>query len=266
MISPLSLFTALCLAGQTLGHTIFQQVYVNGVSPGHLKGIRYPTYDGPIYDVSTNDIICNGGLNPLVTGLKWFKIYEDGLGSDGRWAVERMIDAKGKVDFKIPTCIPNGDYFMRVELIALHGAGSSKGAQFYMECAQIRISGGGSASPSTVSFPGAYGQSDPGILINIYYPPVTNYQIPGPRPFTCGSTPPASSSSRVSSSTPSSSSSSRSSPVSSPSSSSRASSTTSSGGGAPLYGQCGGQGWTGPTTCAQGTCKVSNQWYSQCLP
>ncbi|KAG8823585.1 hypothetical protein FRC19_003497, partial [Serendipita sp. 401] len=288
-------------------------------------GIRYPTYDGPIYDVSTNDIICNGGLNPLVTpydttiipvpagatvtaefhhtltsagtsdaedpiakghngpimvylakvdsalqtsvtGLKWFKIYEDGLGSDGRWAVERMIDAKGKVDFKIPTCIPNGDYFMRVELIALHGAGSSKGAQFYMECAQIRISGGGSASPPTVSFPGAYGQSDPGILINIYYPPVTNYQIPGPRPFTCGSTPPASSSSRVSSSTPSSSSSSRSSPVSSPSSSSRASSTTSSGGGAPLYGQCGGQGWTGPTTCAQGTCKVSNQWYSQCLP
>ena len=31
-------------------------------------------------------------------------------------------------------------------------------------------------------------------------------------------------------------------------------------------GQCGGQGYSGPTTCAQGTCKVSNQWYSQCLP
>ncbi|PPQ99255.1 hypothetical protein CVT24_009300 [Panaeolus cyanescens] len=32
------------------------------------------------------------------------------------------------------------------------------------------------------------------------------------------------------------------------------------------YGQCGGQGWTGPTQCASGsTCVVSNPWYSQCL-
>jgi hypothetical protein len=58
--------------------------------------------------------------------------------------------------------------------------------------------------------------------------------------------------------------------------------TGGSTGGSPLYGQCGrtfhpffeshnadksigGQGWTGPTTCAAGTCKYSNQWYSQCL-
>ncbi|KAA1469381.1 cellulase CEL6B [Dentipellis sp. KUC8613] len=35
----------------------------------------------------------------------------------------------------------------------------------------------------------------------------------------------------------------------------------------PIYGQCGGQGWTGPTTCAAGsTCVVSNPYYSQCLP
>lgn len=34
----------------------------------------------------------------------------------------------------------------------------------------------------------------------------------------------------------------------------------------PKYGQCGGQGYTGPTVCAPGsTCKYSNQWYSQCL-
>jgi len=32
------------------------------------------------------------------------------------------------------------------------------------------------------------------------------------------------------------------------------------------YGQCGGQGFTGCTTCAAGnTCKYSNDWYSQCL-
>ncbi|KAF8887099.1 cellobiohydrolase I-I [Infundibulicybe gibba] len=32
------------------------------------------------------------------------------------------------------------------------------------------------------------------------------------------------------------------------------------------YGQCGGQGWAGPTVCASGsTCTFSSQWYSQCL-
>ncbi|KAF8436661.1 cellobiohydrolaseI [Terfezia claveryi] len=38
------------------------------------------------------------------------------------------------------------------------------------------------------------------------------------------------------------------------------------GTGSVLYGQCGGIGWTGPTTCASGTCQVSNPYYSQCLP
>lgn len=41
----------------------------------------------------------------------------------------------------------------------------------------------------------------------------------------------------------------------------------SSGGAAAVaWGQCGGQGYTGPTTCASGsTCKKQNEWYSQCL-
>ncbi|KAJ7476760.1 beta-glucosidase [Mycena latifolia] len=35
---------------------------------------------------------------------------------------------------------------------------------------------------------------------------------------------------------------------------------------ANLYGQCGGIGWTGSTTCSQGVCTVMNPYYSQCLP
>ncbi|KDR72633.1 hypothetical protein GALMADRAFT_158823 [Galerina marginata CBS 339.88] len=36
---------------------------------------------------------------------------------------------------------------------------------------------------------------------------------------------------------------------------------------APLYGQCGGTGWAGATTCVSGSaCVVSNAYYSQCLP
>ncbi|RFU30056.1 hypothetical protein B7463_g6291, partial [Scytalidium lignicola] len=52
-------------------------------------------------------------------------------------------------------------------------------------------------------------------------------------------------------------------------SSTTSSATTSSsapGGTVPKYGQCGGQGYTGPTVCASGsTCTYSNDWYSQCL-
>jgi len=40
---------------------------------------------------------------------------------------------------------------------------------------------------------------------------------------------------------------------------------TGGGSCAAMYGQCGGQGWSGATCCASGTCKASNQWYSQCL-
>ncbi|KAH8623548.1 putative pectin lyase C [Alternaria alternata] len=38
----------------------------------------------------------------------------------------------------------------------------------------------------------------------------------------------------------------------------------SSSGSVQLYGQCGGQGYSGPTTCASGKCVKSNEWYSQC--
>ncbi|CAI6097429.1 unnamed protein product [Clonostachys chloroleuca] len=52
----------------------------------------------------------------------------------------------------------------------------------------------------------------------------------------------------------------------------RATSTTTSGssqptGTSPIYGQCGGSGWSGPTSCASGSCcTFNNAWYSQCLP
>lgn len=53
------------------------------------------------------------------------------------------------------------------------------------------------------------------------------------------------------------------------SSTSSTSTTTSSGGsatGVARWGQCGGNGWTGGTTCASGyTCTYFNDYYSQCL-
>ncbi|TLD08135.1 hypothetical protein PspLS_11972 [Pyricularia sp. CBS 133598] len=38
-------------------------------------------------------------------------------------------------------------------------------------------------------------------------------------------------------------------------------------GQAALWGQCGGQGWTGATTCVSGAvCQRQSEWYSQCVP
>lgn len=69
----------------------------------------------------------------------------------------------------VPKSLPSGDYLLRIEHIALHQASRAGGAQFYISCAQVKVTGGGSGSPAPlVSFPGAYKASDPGIMVNIY--------------------------------------------------------------------------------------------------
>lgn len=40
---------------------------------------------------------------------------------------------------------------------------------------------------------------------------------------------------------------------------------TGGGGTVSKWGQCGGMGFTGPTSCSGSTCTVINPWYSQCL-
>jgi hypothetical protein len=79
------------------------------------------------------------------------------------------MKAGGSVKYTIPKCIASGYYLVRHELIALHAAYQYPGAQFYPGCHQLKVSGGGSASPSgLVSFPGAYKAADPGITYDAY--------------------------------------------------------------------------------------------------
>lgn len=83
------------------------------------------------------------------------------------------------LDFIIPPDTPDGDYLFRVEQIGLHVASTVNGAQFYISCGQITVTGGGTGTPGPlVAFPGAYSPDDPGILIDIYYPVVSfNRQV-----------------------------------------------------------------------------------------
>ncbi|KAK2764605.1 hypothetical protein FQN54_009300 [Arachnomyces sp. PD_36] len=116
-------------------------------------------------------------------GDGWFKISEDAY-NNKQWGVDNLIAQDGVQSTSIPECIENGDYLLRFELLALHSAYDQGGAQFYMECAQIRVTGGsGTATPETVSLPGAYSASDPGITLMIYdnegQPYPESYTAPG---------------------------------------------------------------------------------------
>ncbi|TFY61342.1 hypothetical protein EVG20_g7099 [Dentipellis fragilis] len=118
--------------------------------------------------------------------LKWFKIDQSGLINgtvyDGFWGDGLMIADNSSWTTTIPATVPSGNYLIRFETIALH----SLPAQFYPECAQINIVGGGSLAPTAaelVTFPGGYGANDPGLVVDIYSnqaQTMTAYPIPGP--------------------------------------------------------------------------------------
>ncbi|KAI1393861.1 glycoside hydrolase family 61 protein [Hypoxylon trugodes] len=119
-------------------------------------------------------------------GKVWFKVYQDMPTTSGgqyTWP----SNGKAQVSFTVPQCLAEGDYLFRIEHVALHSASAAGGAQFYISCAQVHVSGGsGSAQPKDlVSFPGAYKATDPGLMINIYNNGGKAYQPAGPSVFTC---------------------------------------------------------------------------------
>ncbi|KAJ7624824.1 glycoside hydrolase [Roridomyces roridus] len=115
------------------------------------------------------------------SGDVWFKVYQISAVTDGGSTITFPATGLTQVTFPIPAETPSGQYLIRVEHIALHVASSYGGAQFYIACGQVEVTGGGSGTPGPlVAFPGAYTGNEPGILINIYYPIPANYTQPGP--------------------------------------------------------------------------------------
>ncbi|KAF2122409.1 glycoside hydrolase family 61 protein [Lophiotrema nucula] len=138
------------------------------------------------------------------TGIgSWFKIDELDY-VNGTWANEIMSAQNMTREFKLLTGLASGEYLLRSEMLALHGAQTVGGAQFYIGCAQLKITGTGSSSSCgpTIKLPGAYSAEDADIYIpNIYngYDP-SNYTAPGGPIATCdgsGATTPVASSSAV---------------------------------------------------------------------
>jgi len=246
-------------AGSTAGFFLDIAIY----HPGPLAVYMSKVTDG--FTVETYD-----GSGP------WFKIYEM-TAEITTSAIDFADDNLPSINFTIPPTTPPGAYLLRVEQLALHVAETVGGAQWYISCAQVIVSGPGGGTPGpTILIPGGYSETDPGILIDIYYPIPQTYVPPGPAVWPSGDTGAVGvggSSISVASATPTpvpTSVSAKPTTVKSTSVVTQpAPSQTGSPGGATsaLYGQCGGIGWTGPTLCASGsTCQVTNAYYSQCLP
>ncbi|UPL03788.1 hypothetical protein LCI18_014722 [Fusarium solani-melongenae] len=121
----------------------------------------------------------------------WFKVYElttSSITEAGlQWATYVNNQGIHNFTFTLPDELASGTYLMRAEHVALHAAGSKGGAQFYIGCAQLTVEGSGSGAPTdTVKFPGAYDGSEPGLLINLYYPAPTSYAAAGPKVWPSG--------------------------------------------------------------------------------
>ncbi|EAU32182.1 conserved hypothetical protein [Aspergillus terreus NIH2624] len=240
------------------------------------------------------------------TSLEFFKIDGVGLVDDsdvpGVWGDDQLIKNNNSWMVEIPKSIAPGNYVLRHELIALHSAQTEGGAQNYPQCFNLQVTGSGTDQPSGVVGTKLYSESGPGIVVNIYSS-LSSYTVPGPTMYSGAASITQTSSAVTSTGTavtgtggasqaavavptsevttlpvqvPTTLMTSAATPVSSsaiPSSSSIVPSTSptsspSAGtyGTQKLYGQCGGEGWVGPTACGQGaTCRAYNRYYHQCV-
>lgn len=84
--------------------------------------------------------VANAATASPSSQLQWFKVFEDGLDGSGTWGVDRMISNNGWTEFSMPACVAPGQYLLRAELIALHSAGTTGGAQFYVVSLSTHLS------------------------------------------------------------------------------------------------------------------------------
>jgi hypothetical protein len=139
---------------------------------------------------------CSGAFSSCDgSGAGWFKIDEAGFHGDGvkvfldtevnsGWDIAKLVGGNKAWTSTIPPGLAPGNYLIRHELIALHQANAP---QWYAECAQLVVTGSGTAEPSSsqkASIPGYCKQTDSNIKFNIndHTLPQT-YVVPGPPVF-----------------------------------------------------------------------------------
>jgi len=110
------------------------------------------------------------------SGAGWFKFDEAGFnGGSGvfldtekpsGWEIAKLVGGGKGWTSTLPAGLAAGNYLLRHELLALHQANAP---QFYPQCAQLIITGSGTASPDAsykTAIPGYAKQSDPNIKVS----------------------------------------------------------------------------------------------------
>lgn len=149
----------------TFGHPGIQQVYLsrapNGTSAAEYVG------DGDWARIFAVTTLANSTLG------------DEGLA----WAMRRTHSFR----FPLSRDVPPGEYLLRAEGLALHAAHKLDCAQFYVGCAQIRVTGNGTGTPGPlVKIPGVYNNTTPGVLIPDFWTKITSYTEPGPELWPAG--------------------------------------------------------------------------------
>jgi len=159
--------TATVKAGSKIGFQAF----------GHPSSIYHPGVVNVYMAKAPGSVSSFTGAS----GDVWFKVFEISAITDGGTTITWPAQNLPAVNFTIPAELPSGQYLVRMEAIALHSASTFGGAQFYIACGQINVTGGGNGKPGPlVAIPGVYTGNEPGILIDIWYPIPATYTQPGP--------------------------------------------------------------------------------------
>ncbi|KAI6779416.1 Polysaccharide monooxygenase Cel61a 4 [Emericellopsis cladophorae] len=186
----------------------------------------------------------------------WFKVFEEGVCNP---SADFTSDAwctwgRDTITATIPAGTPDGEYLVRFEHIGVHRSHVNQ-PEHYTSCLQVRVEGGGSGTPGpTFQLPGGYKDTDDYANFSIYNG-FKDFPMPGPAVWdgtSSGSAPVEEEQDDA--------------PAEQP-----APAPVEEEQPAPgveclgMYFQCGGNGYTGPTCCSTGSCKVVNDWYHQCL-
>ncbi|KAI1088395.1 lytic polysaccharide monooxygenase [Rostrohypoxylon terebratum] len=150
-------------AGDKIGLKLFNNEFIEHPGPGFFYMSKAP-----------------GNVSDYDGSGDWFKVWESGPTGSPTSTSGWPTYGKYTMEFTLPTTLEDGEYLLRGEHIGIHENHAGK-PQLYMECAQIRITGGtGTAKPSPlVKIPGIYSKTDPGLTFN-FWGGAGAYVMPGP--------------------------------------------------------------------------------------
>ncbi|KAF2708738.1 lytic polysaccharide monooxygenase [Pleomassaria siparia CBS 279.74] len=132
---------------------------------------------------------CNGPCaDAKKDTLQWVKIDQLGwLNSSGyemlggTWGSDILIANSFTWTVKVPEHLAAGNYVLRHEILALHVANETDGAQAYPQCVNLQVGGlGGAKIDGGVFGTQLYKPTDKGILVDIHGK-IGGYEIPGPK-------------------------------------------------------------------------------------